>query len=310
MHEERIILQGNDASFSQSSDGSGRTGRDDDGFQCHALELIHGLLESQASAQQGADLAGTSAEYSDIEVTGAVNDILGAAADQRQQLHHFLDTLAEKGRLGVVMDRADLTILFLSHTDRQGNAQGIGILHGDGALDTGHVRGQADVIIVCGQKGFDIFQRLHVFAAEGHMAVVMVCQLIAGAGTADGVEVDIFTCGLTLGENGRIGDQGAVFQIDHTLGDSQKRDSLRKDRQDLITEPVQAEAGYAAQNQVRALQSLFQLFNLIIFDAVMEGPLQCDMKVVLSEMINDLPVQRRSDQADFMSVLKSRKCDC
>ena len=141
------------------------------------------------------------------------------------------------------------------------------------------------------------------------MAVIVVRQLIAGAGTADGVEIDMFSCRLPLFENSGIGYQGTVLQVNHALCDRQKRDLLRENRKDLVAEPVEAEAADTAQDQVRTLQCLLQFLDLIIFDPVMQASLQGDMEIVLAKTVDDVPVQGGSDQSDLVAVFKSRECD-
>ena len=101
----------------------------------------------------------------------------------------------------------------------------------------------------------------------------MVCQLVAGAGTADRIEINVLACRLALLEDRGIRDQCAVLKIDHALGNGQKRNFLGQNRKDLIAEPVESEAADAAQNQVCSFQSFLQFLDLIVFDPVMQGSL-------------------------------------
>ena len=63
-----------------------------------------------------------------------MNDILGTAADQGQQLHHLLDALSEEGSLGIVVDSTDLSVALLCQADCQRDAECIGIFHGHGTF--------------------------------------------------------------------------------------------------------------------------------------------------------------------------------
>ena len=139
------------------------------------------------------------------------------------------------------------------------------------------------MIIVGCKQGFDLPQGLHVFAAEGNMAVIVIRELIACAGAADRIEIDVLSGGLTLFENRGIRDQCAVFEVDHAFGNCQERDLFRKYRKNLVTEPVETEAADTAQDQVCTFQCLLQLLDLIVFDSVMQGSLQGDMEIVLAK---------------------------
>ena len=141
------------------------------------------------------------------------------------------------------------------------------------------------------------------------MAVIVIRKLITGARPADRIEINMLAGRLTLLEDRGIGNQRAVLEIDHSFSNCKERNLFGKYRKDLITEPVETETADAAQDQICALERFLQLFDLIIFDPVMKCSLQCDVIVVLSESVNDLPVQRGSDESDFMPVFKSRECD-
>ena len=137
----------------------------------------------------------------------------------------------------------------------------------------------------------------------------MVCKLITRAGTADRIEIDMLAGRLTLLEDGGIGNQCAVLEVDHSLSDCEERNLFGKYRKDLIAEPVETKTADAAQDQICAFKRFLQLFDLVILDPVMKCSLQRDVIVIFSESVNDLPVQRGSDKPDFMTVFKSRKCD-
>ena len=141
------------------------------------------------------------------------------------------------------------------------------------------------------------------------MAVIVIRQLIAGAGAADRVEIDMLSGGLTLFKNRGVGNQCAILEVDHAFGNCQERNLFREDRKDLVTEPVETEAADAAQDQVCAFKRLLQFLDLIIFDPVMQGSLQGDMEIVPAESVDDIPVQGRSDQSDLVAVFKGRECD-
>ena len=300
MHKKRIIIQAHYASCCQFSDCPGRPGRDYDRLECNTLKFFHRLVKCKTSAKKCADHAGTAAEYRDIQVACAVNDILGAASDQCEELYHFLDALAKESCLGIVVNSADLAVALLRKSNCQGYAERISVLHRHCTLYADDICGEADVIVICCQKSLDLLKSFHIFSAESDMAVIVVRKLIAGAGTADRVEIDVLAGRLTLLEDSRIGNQRAVLEVDHTLSDCEERNLFGKYRKDLIAEPVETETADAAQDQICAFECFLQLFDLIILNPVMKSSLQCDVIIIFSESVNDLPVQGGSDEPDFM----------
>ena len=273
MHKKRIIIQADHASGRQLLNCPRCSGRDHDGFKRNALQLFHRLVKSQSSAEQCTDLAGTSAEYRYIQIACTVDNILGASSNQREKLHHFLHALTEESCLRIIVHGADLAVALFREADRERYAERIRIFHSDCTLHTDNIGGETDVVVISRQERLDLFQRLHIFAAECDMAVIMVCQLIAGAGTANRIEINVLACRLALLEDRGIRNQRAVLEVYHALGNCQKRNFLGQDRKDLITEPVESEAADAAQNQVCSFQSFLQLLDLIVFDPVMKGSL-------------------------------------
>ena len=152
------------------------------------------------------------------------------------------------------MQSSDLAVSFFRKADSQRDTQGIGIFHCDSALDSQNIRGKADVIIIGRQQSLDPLQSLHILPTESDMAVSVVSKFVASTGTADRIETDVLPGGLTLFKNIGIGDQSAILQIDHSLGDSQQRHFFREHRQNLIAKPVQAETADPAQDQIRPIE--------------------------------------------------------
>ena len=141
MHEKRIVVKTHNASGCQFSDCPRSPGRDHDRLECNALELFHCLVKCQSSAKKCADLAGTAAEYCDIQVARTVNDILGTSSDQSEKLNHFLDTLTKQSRLGIVVNSTDLAVTLLRKSNRKGYAECISVLHCHSALYTDNICG-------------------------------------------------------------------------------------------------------------------------------------------------------------------------
>ena len=309
MHQERIIIQTDKSPCSQLSHSPCCSGRDHDGLECNPLKFLHSFVKGQPSSQKSPDLTRAPAEHGHIEVARPVNNILRTSSDQFEQLYHLLHALPEKGSLGIIVKSSDPAVSFFRKADSQRDTQGIGIFHCDSALDSQNIRGKADVIIISRQQSLDLLQSLHILPTERDMAVIVVSKFVAGTGTADRIEADVLPGGLTLFKNIGIGDQSAILQINHSLGDSQQRHFFREHRQNLIAKPVQAETADPAQDQIRPIQGLSQFLNLVIFDSVMKSPLQSNVIIVHTQPVDDFPVQGRSHQPYLMSVLKCRKCD-
>ena len=65
----------------------------------------------------------------------------------------------------------------------------VGVLQSHSALYTANVGGKAHVIEVGLKQRTDPTKLLHIGAAEGDLSGVKISQLIAGAGAADGVDL-------------------------------------------------------------------------------------------------------------------------
>ena len=180
------------------------------------------------------------------------------------------------------MNSADLAVALLCKSYRQGYAERISVLHSHCTLYTDNVCGETDVVVIRCQKSLDLLKCLHIFSAESDVAVIMVCKLITGAGTADRIEIDMFAGRLTLLENGGIGNQCAVLEVDHSLSDCEERNLFGKYRKDLIAEPIETKTADAAQDQICAFKRFLQLFDLVILDPVMKCSLQRDVIVIFS----------------------------
>ena len=309
MHQERIIIQTDKSPRSQFSNSPCCSGRDHDGLECNPLKLLHGFVKGQTSAQKSPDLTRAPAEHGHIEVARPVNNILRTSSDQFEQLYHLLHALPEKSSLGIIVQSPDPAVSFFRKADSQRNTQGVGILHCDGTFYAQDIGGEADMVIIGREQGFNPLQNLHILPTESDMAVIVVSKFVTGTGTANRIEADVLPGGLTLFKNIGIGDQSAILQIDHSLGDSQQRYFLRQHWQDLIAKPVQAETADPAQDQIRPIEGLSQFLNLEIFDSFMKSPLQSNVIIVHTQPVDDFPVQGRSHQPYLMSVLKCRKRD-
>ena len=90
--------------------GADRAAGNDDGLQRDAIKLFHCLCDIQPGTQQGAQPAGAPAEYGDIQVAGAVHDVVSAPAQQLQQGNHFPQALRKQGGLRVISLLAPLSV--------------------------------------------------------------------------------------------------------------------------------------------------------------------------------------------------------
>ena len=105
------------------------------------------------------------------------------------------------------------------------------------------------------------------------MTVIVVCQLIAGAGTADGVDIQVLALRQVLLHKDGIRDQVPLLRVHHALGDRDQRGVFRQDGQDLFHEPVQTKAGNTVQHDIRTLQRLLHFFDLVVLDPGRQGAL-------------------------------------
>ena len=196
----------------------------------------------------------------------------------------------------------------LVQPDGQRNAQRIAVLECHGALDAHHVGGQADMIIIRMHQAARQLQRLHIAAAEGHLRLIVRHQLIAGTGAAHGAQGQVLAKRIQLLlPQVRIGQQPAVRHIHQTLGNGQQRRALGNAGQHIIAEPFHAEAAYAADHQVRALEGLLQLLNLIKLHALGKITVEFQVAVGLAGVFDDFAVQMRAHQAHLAAVFARRK---
>ncbi len=282
--------------------------RDDEALQGDAGEDVHRFLIGLAFPEQDAHLAGTAAIDRHIEIADA--DVLAVAGSalHLQQIAHLLDALVESGRLGVEVQAGLGAVVTVHQADCHRNGEGIAVLEGDGTLETDDVVGQGNMII----RG--LHRLLHhpdlfcLLAAEGHLGLVVIDQLVAGAGSADGIHrpLDALLCQFPLPVVG-IRDERAILQIDEALGHGQHRDGGVHIGQNFVQEPVYAERGNAADDEVGALHGLFPLLELIILHTLREIPVKLQVTAGRPAAIYDLPVQRGADQTYFIAIFTGGK---
>ena len=209
------------------------------------------------------------------------------------------------------MDFVFVTALLDVFADGQRDAEGVAVLQRDGRFDADQIRRRHDMVVVRRHGGFHHLQRRHVRAAIGYETLVMRHQLIACARAANRAQLVGFA---ELVQRGtpqfRIAQQLAVRRVHQAFRDGDDRNLVRDARKHVLREPVDAERTDAADDERRAFDGLVHFFHLIVFDALREGTVEFQMLVRLPRMVDDLAVQRRSDETDFMSVLPRGKRQC
>ena len=135
-------------------------------------------------------------------------------------------------------------------------------------------------------------------------------ELVARARAADRADVaHDALCGEALAPELRIGEELAVRRVEEALRDGEHGNGDRNARQELVAEPVDAEARDAADHEVGALERAVELVDLVELDAVRER--RDALREVLGELrvavggaagVDDLPVERGADEADRVSV--------
>ena len=104
-----------------------------------------------------------------------------------------------------------------------------------------------------------------------------------------------------------VGDEAAVGQIPKPLGDGEQRDVLVEAGQDVIGEPVDAEAGDAADDHISAAECLLELFDLVVLDAGGEVGVELRVPTRSAAGVDDLAVERCTDKADGVAVFPRRE---
>ena len=140
------------------------------------------------------------------------------------------------------MNRAFAFALF-RQSSRKGDCQRVGVLQSDGAFDAFHICRQVDVVIRSFEDILDLPECFDIVTAERDRRIVMIRELVACARTAYRVDAQVlFIFRQTALPVVDVGDHAAVFLIDHPLRDGDKRNIFVEDRQDIVREPVDAEA--------------------------------------------------------------------
>ncbi|CAK7065813.1 MAG: hypothetical protein DELT_03108 [Desulfovibrio sp.] len=191
--------------------------------------------------------------------------------------------------------------------DRQRHRQRVCIFHGYRALHAHNVRGKADVVIIRFKHRLDSAQGFHIFPAETHLRRVVVRKLIARTRPADRIQRKPAVQFLCI--KVRIGNQLALLRILHPLRDRKDGQRFRDHRQNFVKEPIHTEARYPAYQQVGAGKRLLQLFNLVIFVSRRNFAFQGQVFPRFARMPDDLPVERRPHQPDFIAVVARWEAD-
>jgi hypothetical protein len=181
----------------------------------------------------------------------------------------FTDGLGKGTRLGIIMLRLILAVPADVQADGEGHGHRIGIFQGDGAFQPDDVIGQGDVVIGPLHGLFHHFKLRTVFPAEADLGRVHEDEFIGGAGAADGVDgpVDAHFGQFTFPVSG-IGDQGSVRQPAKAFGDGENGDGGVQFLQDFLEEPVYAERGNAADNEVGAFDRFLPVFIIVILETL------------------------------------------
>ena len=278
--------------------------RDDgDGFQRHAGELPEGLLIGIALPEQLAQFAVAAAVDGDVEVARGVDHRVRVAAHHARHGQHLADGLPEERRLRV----AQRNPLDVRQADGQRDAHRVGVLQRHRALDAHHVRRQVDVVVGGCQQRLDPRERLHGLAAQRHRGVLACAQLRADARAADGVDAQAAAGGHLPRVGLRDGQQLAVRLHLKPLRQRKHLQGIGDGGEDGLREPVDAEGGHAADEQVASLQRGGQLLDLVAAHARRQRQLQLRMVAVRLDALDDRAVVRRAHQTDFVMVVRRGK---
>ena len=134
------------------------------------------------------------------------------------------------------------SVLPVDESDREGDAESIGVLKGHGAFKPDHVVCRGNVVVGSLQGLLHHLDDGGLPTTERHLGLVVEHQLVGGARPADRVDVPsdapLEKIPLPIG---RVRDQGAVLKVDESLGYGKDRHGRVKMGQHLVEEPVHSE---------------------------------------------------------------------
>ena len=165
------------------------------------------------------------------------------------------------------------------------------------------------MVVVRLHDGFDLLQHLHLRAAEAHLGLVVRHQLIAGAGAADGGEVNALAdfVQLLLPQGG-IGEERAVRRVHQAFGDGQNHHIFGQAGQHIVAKPLHAKTAHASDDQIAALERLFHFLHLIVPNAGGKVDIELGVTVGCAACIDDFTIQMRAHKAHLVAVFAGGKC--
>ena len=217
--------------------------------------------------------------------------------------------LRERARLRIIMLGFLLAVPADIQTDSQRYGHGIGILESHGAFESDHVVGQRNMIIRTLHSLLHHPQRFVVLAAEPHLGRVHEYQFIGGTRAADRTDVTHDTAlGQFAHPIARIGEQRPVVRSTKSLRNGQHRDFRIESRKNFLQKPVDAERGNAADHEIRTLDDLLPLLE--IMETYIFGERTAELFVFSGFQItvDDFVVETSADDVHFMAVFSRRKC--
>ena len=327
MEEQREVGELHFSSFRPDSEGIGDAADDGDGFQCDAMEHLLRLRKGNAASEQGAEPAGASAEDGHEEVSGAGKSPgeRAVAAEQLDDPAHLDAALGEESGLRIVdriavrgargaerlggfgIEVADFPV---GDSDGEGDAHGVGVFECGASFDSGDVGGSLNVIIAGGEQFARPGDGGRVGAAEHDHGVAAVGQFEADARSADCAEGDSaapFRRQLRR-QVVRERSEPAVCVSVQSFGDGEDRNARPQFGKHLLREPLHAETADSTDHEIGAVECPGELFALERFDVFRHPPAQGRVDAVGTDRFDDGAVERRSDQADPVSVIGCGAC--